>query len=96
MNVRNVLSIKMSNKWNIPLDLENKIRLRDIVCFYCKKEFKNNHKDMATWEHIDNNAKHITEDNIVLCSGSCNSSKGIKSIKEWVKSPYCKERDISF
>lgn len=84
----------MVNKWNIPKELENKIRQRDKVCFYCKKEFKNNPKDRATWEHIDNNAKNISEDNIVLCCNSCNASKDTKTHKDWLESEYCSEHKI--
>ena len=83
------------NKWRIPKELEENIRKRDKVCFYCNKEFKNNSKDKATWEHIDNNAKNISEENIVLCCNSCNASKGTKSLREWLKSDYCKMKGIS-
>jgi len=85
----------MSNKWNIPPELENKIKSRDKVCFYCKKEFKNNPKDRATWEHIDNCAKNISEKNIVLCCNSCNASKGTKTLNEWLNLSYCKKHNIN-
>jgi 5-methylcytosine-specific restriction endonuclease McrA len=85
----------MANKWNIPKELEEKIRKRDKSCVYCHKEFKNTHKDRVTWEHIDNNEKNISEENIVLCCGSCNSSKGTKSLKEWLDSDYCKKLGIN-
>lgn len=85
----------MSNNWKIPKELELKIRQRDKICIYCKKQFKKNAKDRATWEHIDNDAKNITESNITLCCGSCNASKGAKNLNEWLKSDYCKEKNIN-
>jgi 5-methylcytosine-specific restriction endonuclease McrA len=84
----------MSNKWNIPKELEEEIKNRDKICFYCKKQFRNNGKDRATWEHIDNNSKNITKENIVLCCNSCNASKGTKPLNEWLKSNYCKKNNI--
>jgi len=85
----------MANKWNIPKELEEKIKKRDKSCVYCHKEFKNNPKDKLTWEHIDNNEKNISEENIALCCVSCNSSKGTKSLKEWLDSDYCKKLGIN-
>ena len=85
----------MTNKWNIPKELEIKIRLRDKQCFYCKNKFYDNAKNRATWEHIDNNAKNICEDNIALCCASCNASKGVKTLKEWLKSDYCRRNNIT-
>ena len=85
----------MANKWNIPRELEEKIKIRDKHCIYCLKRFENNPKDRATWEHIDNNAKNISEKNIALCCNSCNTNKGAKSLKEWLKSDYCKKKGIS-
>ena len=49
----------------------------------------------ATWEHIINDAKIITRENIALCCSSCNSSKGQKPLKIWLQSTYCKDRNIS-
>jgi len=31
----------------------------------------------------------ITLDNVALCCGSCNSSKGKRSLREWLQSDYC-------
>lgn len=84
----------MSNKWHIPRKLEEKIRSRDKKCIYCHKEFGKEIKDRAEWEHIDNDENNITEENIALCCGSCNRSKGAKSLKEWLKSKYCKRKGI--
>ncbi len=84
------------NKWNIPSHLEKLIRLRDKDCVYCHARFdKNSYKKRATWEHIDNNAKNISETNIFLCCSSCNSSKGIKTFMKWLDTEYCKKKRIS-
>ena len=87
--------LKMSNRWHIPKELEEKIRKRDKICVYCHKVFGENPKDRAEWEHIDNDENNITKKNIALCCGSCNRSKGAKSLKEWLKSDYCNKHSIS-
>lgn len=86
------------NKWNIPNWLEKEIIERDKVCVYCGIEFSKNgesKKSMATWEHIVNDAKIITRENISRCCFSCNSSKGAKDLQDWLKSEYCKNNGIS-
>ena len=86
----------MSNKWNIPDWLEEKVKKRDKFCIYCDikmKEYphtKGTPNDKATWEHFDNNEHNIKEWNLALCCGSCNSSKGAKSVRGYIE--YCKER----
>ena len=69
----------MANNWNIPLNLEKEIRERDKVCVYCGVNFtsaKISKKTAASWEHIINDAKIITRENIALCCCSYNASKG--------------------
>jgi hypothetical protein len=89
------------NKWGIPLDLENRIRKRDKNCIYCGvklqkvKKSITNRKDTATWEHIVNDSKIVTFENIALCCNSCNASKGSKILSEWLKSAYCEKHKIS-
>lgn len=84
------------NKWNIPISLEEEIKKRDKLCVYCHLRFKSDSfKKRATWEHIDNNAKNISISNIVLCCSSCNSSKGTKTLANWLKSSYCQKNGIN-
>ncbi|OGK22025.1 hypothetical protein A3C23_02990 [Candidatus Roizmanbacteria bacterium RIFCSPHIGHO2_02_FULL_37_13b] len=84
------------NKWNIPSNLEDKIRDRDKFCVYCHSEFnRNSYTKRATWEHIDNNAKNISETNIALCCASCNASKGTKKILSWFNAPFCRKNKIN-
>ncbi|NOR63003.1 MAG: HNH endonuclease [Rhodobacteraceae bacterium] len=88
----------MANNWNIPKWLEEEVRARDKSCVYCSIKFtptKVSKKTAASWEHIVNDAKIITRENIALCCCGCNSSKGAKPLIEWLESKYCMERDIN-
>ena len=88
----------MANNWNIPSSLEQEIRLRDKVCVYCSVEFtstKVSKKTAASWEHIINDAKIITRENIALCCCGCNASKGQKQLSIWLQSKYCKDKNIT-
>ncbi len=88
----------MSNKWNIPNWLELEVRERDKVCVYCGVEFtpvQVAHKSAASWEHIINDVKIITRENIALCCCGCNASKGQKQLSVWLQSKYCLTHGIS-
>ena len=88
----------MANNWNIPDWLENEVRKRDKACVYCGIEFtpaKVSKKSAASWEHIINDAKIITRENIVLCCCGCNASKGQKQLSIWLQSKYYKDRGIT-
>jgi hypothetical protein len=88
----------MANSWNIPERLENEFRGRDKACVYCGVEFtpaKVSMKTAASWEHIINDVKIITRENIALCCCACNASKGQKQLSVWLQSKYCKDRGIS-
>jgi|ERR1039457_1901562 hypothetical protein len=88
----------MANNWNIPDWLENEVRKRDTGCVYCGIEFtpaKVSKKSAASWEHIINDAKIISKENIVLCCCGCNASKGQKQLSIWLQSKYCKDRGIT-
>jgi len=50
---------------------------------------------MATWEHIINEVRIITRENIARCCASCNASKGAKQLSVWLESAYCKNRGIT-
>ncbi|MDP7396728.1 MAG: HNH endonuclease [Lentisphaeria bacterium] len=88
----------MANNWNIPNWLETEVRERDKNCVYCGVEFtpaKVSKKTSASWEHIINDAKIITRENICLCCCGCNSRKGQKQLYVWLQTKYCKERGIT-
>jgi hypothetical protein len=87
----------MANKWKFPQWLEDEVRKRDKVCVYCGKSFEvteSSKKLAPSWEHIVNDAKIITRNNIALCCRGCNASKGQKTVSEWLQSKYCKDRGI--
>jgi len=86
------------NKWNIPDWLEKEVLQRDKICVYCGVEFSIKNKSCKktpTWEHIVNDIKIITRENIARCCFSCNASKGAKELSIWLDSPYCKNKDIN-
>jgi hypothetical protein len=89
------------NAWGIPDWLEKEVRERDRKCVYCGVEMilkmprGGSRKFVATWEHIINDARIVTRENIALCCSACNSSKGAKLLAIWLSSPYCTKRGIN-
>ena len=86
------------NRWKIPGSLEAEIRARDHDCVYCRVRFGSSPATIgsrATWEHIVNDARMVTRENIALCCGSCNASKGNRDLVDWLVSGYCKEHGIT-
>jgi hypothetical protein len=89
------------NSWGIPAWLEDDVKNRDKACVYCgvemaeKMSLGGNRKIVATWEHIINDARIVTRENIARCCVSCNSSKGNRKLSVWLESSYCKTRGIS-
>jgi hypothetical protein len=89
------------NLWGIPTWLEQEVRERDKVCVYCGVQMTESgipgasRHTVATWEHIVNDARIVTRDNIVRCCVSCNSSKGAKLLSVWLQSTYCVKRGIT-
>ena len=86
------------NRWHIPEWLEAEVRARDTACIYCGCSFRStgqaSRRTMPTWEHIVNDARIVTRENIALCCGSCNASKGTKDLAAWLHSSYCRRRGI--
>ena len=86
------------NRWNIPGLLEREVIKRDRCCVYCGVEFtaqSGSRRALPSWEHIINDARIITRDNIARCCVGCNASKGTKSLIEWLESEYCRTRGIT-
>ncbi len=86
------------NRWNIPKLLEDEIVIRDTHCVYCGIKFdssKQNRRSYPSWEHIVNDAKIISRENIARCCMSCNASKGAKDLLDWFKTEYCKSKNIN-
>jgi hypothetical protein len=87
----------LANNWNIPAALESEVIDRDRRCIYCGVAFGSDgtRKTAASWEHIVNDARIVTRDNIARCCIACNASKGTKVLAIWLKSHYCRHRGIT-
>jgi hypothetical protein len=88
----------MANRWGIPKEVEELVKKRDVSCVYCGIQFTNSnisHKSRSTWEHIINDIRINGPENIALCCGSCNASKGAKPLEEWLESKYCNTKGIT-
>lgn len=86
------------NRWNIPKWLENEIIARDRQCIYCGLSFEaapKSHGARPTWEHIINDARIVSRENIARCCSSCNASKGAKVLSIWLSSSYCQRKGIT-
>ena len=86
------------NRWNIPDWLEREVVERDRYCIYCGVEFVAEsaaRRCKPSWEHIVNDARIVTRENIARCCISCNASKGAKDLASWLESKYCRSRGIT-
>jgi len=86
------------NRWNIPAWLEREVVERDLSCVYCGTSFaqaSGARRDCPSWEHIVNDARIVTRENIALCCIGCNASKGTKALAVWLQSRYCIARGIT-
>lgn len=86
------------NRWNIPAWMEKEIIERDQCCVYCGIEFvsiSQDRKHLPTWEHIVNDSRIVTRENIARCCAACNASKGAKDLAIWLESAYCKKLGIT-
>ena len=86
------------NRWGIPKEVEEFVRARDQSCVYCGITFTEpgvSAKTRATWEHIINDIRINGPENIALCCGSCNASKGSKILEQWLNSKYCLAKGIT-
>jgi 5-methylcytosine-specific restriction endonuclease McrA len=95
---RNVESYIAMNRWNIPEELEQEVLARDTTCVYCGLAFTPlapTRGAKPSWEHIINDAKIITRENIARCCMSCNASKGAKELAVWLQTSYCQQKGIT-
>ena len=89
------------NRWGIPGRLEEEITRRDAACIYCGIQMVDrcppggSRRAVATWEHIINDARIVTRENIARCCAACNSSRETKKLADWLQSDYCKRRGIN-
>ena len=93
----------MSNNFGIPEAEESVIRERDKNCVYCGKAMipfdSSRYLDSATIEHLSPTRpfywnEGMTADNIAICCGACNSSRGAKQLSDWFQTSYCAEKGI--
>jgi Fe-S oxidoreductase len=88
----------MANRWGIPKTIEVLVLNRDLTCVYCGISFissDQNKRTRRTWEHIINDIRINGAENIAICCGSCNASKGNKKLEDWLKSKYCELKKIN-
>ena len=88
----------MANRWGITKHVEDSVKKRDTHCVYCGVEIKKNpesRKQKQSWEHIVNDIRINSIDNISLCCMSCNASKGAKLLEVWLQTEYCKRNGIT-
>lgn len=89
------------NNWGIPNWLEKEVQGRDKACVYCGVQMieqrppSGPRRNVATWEHIINDASIVSRENIARCCVACNSSKGSKELSDWLRSNCCKKRGIN-
>mgnify|MGYP002083592980 CR=1 FL=1 len=86
------------NRWNIPALLEREVLARDLACVYCGVNFLlqgTTRGAKPSWEHIVNDARVVTRENIARCCMSCNASKGAKELRAWLASSYCRRKGIT-
>lgn len=84
----------MANKYDIPEEVEQRIRHRDKDCVYCHKTMVypcigNERRGWATIEHLNNAGPFDEESNLAICCFSCNSSRRNKELLTWFKTSYC-------
>jgi hypothetical protein len=90
----------MVNQYGLPEQELEKIRARDKTCVYCHKvmvktSVKNQRRDWATIEHLNHLPPWNNPKTVAICCGSCNSSRGQKTLEGWFESKYCMERNIN-
>ena len=96
----------MANRFGIPEEVECRLKLRFKVCAYCRREMREYAgvrgcpRDKSTIEHLNRKGPiywrdGLQEEDLVLCCGGCNSSRGTKLLATWFGSVYCRENGIS-
>jgi 5-methylcytosine-specific restriction endonuclease McrA len=101
----------MANKFRIPKEIEEEIRKRDENCVYCKKPMispwqSSNRRDSATIEHLreikpfywtDETGLRtsLKKEELAICCGACNSSRGKKKIRSWLQKKNIDETTVA-
>lgn len=96
----------MANYFGVPDAIEVQLRARDRSCVYCRKVMKEHSgvrgtpHGKATLEHFSFDGPFrwgagLEKSDVAFCCGSCNSSRGVKRLVDWFRSPYCIQRGIN-
>jgi hypothetical protein len=96
----------MGNRFGIPEEIERRLRERFKTCAYCGREMQLHAgvrgcpADKVTIEHLNRHgpfywSDNLREEELVLCCGGCNSSRGTKLLAAWFESSYCRDNGIS-
>lgn len=90
----------MLDKYGLKTEDKEKVRKRDKKCVYCHKQMIypfdiNRRQDSATIEHLNHLPPWNNPETIAYCCGSCNSSRGKRTITDWFESTYCKSKNIT-
>jgi hypothetical protein len=94
----------MSNKWGIPEAEERGLRAAFPACAYCRKKMTaagpKMTADHATIEHLNLEGPFYVDDglkleDVVIACNSCNASRGTLRLRDWFRTPYCRERNIN-
>jgi hypothetical protein len=81
------------NRYGIPKEIENEIRVRDVRCVYCRKVMVPTSSairaDWATIEHLNHlppftYQPHQTADDFAIACGGCNSRRRDKPLEVFV------------
>lgn len=94
------MSKMAKNKYNLPEEGLTRIRKRDKRCVYCRKRMiypwnAKNRSNSATIEHLNHLPPWNNIETVAYCCGSCNSSRGKKTLNDWFKSNYCIAKGIN-
>jgi hypothetical protein len=99
----------MANQFGISRQDEESIRARDKACVYCRKAMRTTKElksgigkvgDRASIEHLNFCGPFYIKDglrldDIVICCGSCNSSRRDRRLWDWFRFDYCVKRNIN-
>ena len=91
---------RLSNRYDLPEEEVELERKRDTKCVYCHKKMGKPDPnvwrgDWATIEYLNHLPPWDNPKTIAICCSSCNFGREEKTILEWFKSTFCRERNIS-
>ena len=97
---------KMRNRWEIPSEIEQRLRRTFRVCAYCRGAMEAHlgvigcPGTKATIEHLNRHgpfywSEGLKEEDLVIACARCNASRGKRRLVDWFSSTYCIEREIN-